>query len=156
MVHRGARNLVLLSRSGPENKHSLSIKEELKCARIETPACNIGDMERLSACLQTCLNTMPPLVWCIQAAAEVRVGSHTNWPSTCACVDLNFNRMACSPIYISKTGLQVYSRSLKDHETFTLSFLWAWTSLYFYPHSLELSVERRKRAMLLKIPTWMN
>ncbi|TVY91693.1 Reducing polyketide synthase [Lachnellula willkommii] len=39
----GARNLILLSRTGLSNKYAKPIKEELGCARIETPGCDITD-----------------------------------------------------------------------------------------------------------------
>jgi hypothetical protein len=65
--------LILLSRSGPRNKYSASIKEELKIARVETPACNIADAVSLKSCLENCLKDMPPIRGCIQAAVELRV-----------------------------------------------------------------------------------
>jgi acyl carrier protein len=69
MVDRGARFLILLSRSGPKNKFAADLVSRLasKGARVETPACDVGDFEALKALLDN-LHDMPPIKGCIQAS----------------------------------------------------------------------------------------
>ncbi|KAF7128246.1 hypothetical protein CNMCM5793_002788 [Aspergillus hiratsukae] len=72
-VQRGARNLILLSRSGPLNPHAHDLVRELKAkgARVATPACDITDRDRLKAVLFEFGQTMPPINGCIQASMVV-------------------------------------------------------------------------------------
>jgi hypothetical protein len=74
MVGRGARNLILLSRTGPGNKHAQSLKAELEGARVETPACDISDIFSLERCLGYYQTDMPPIKGCIQATVVRKVG----------------------------------------------------------------------------------
>lgn len=45
MVSRGAKNLVLLSRSGPHSEAAKELLQELKehTTRVETPSCDVAD-----------------------------------------------------------------------------------------------------------------
>ncbi|GIC84422.1 type I polyketide synthase [Aspergillus udagawae] len=72
-VERGARNLILLSRSGPLNPHAHDLVRELeaKGARIVTPACDITDRECLKTVLLEFGQTMPPIKGCVQASMVV-------------------------------------------------------------------------------------
>ncbi|RHZ54154.1 type I polyketide synthase [Aspergillus thermomutatus] len=72
-VERGARNLILLSRSGPQNPHAHDLVRELeaKGARVATPACDITNRECLKAVLSEFGKTMPPIKGCIQASMVV-------------------------------------------------------------------------------------
>jgi NAD(P)-dependent dehydrogenase (short-subunit alcohol dehydrogenase family) len=74
-VERGARNLILLSRSGPLNPHAHDLVRELeaKGARIVTPACDITDRECLKTVLLEFGQTMPPIKGCVQASMVVSV-----------------------------------------------------------------------------------
>ncbi|KAH2773310.1 hypothetical protein KXW10_002572 [Aspergillus fumigatus] len=72
-VERGARNLILLSRSGSQNPHAPDLIRELeaKGARVATPACDITDRECLKAVLYEFGQTMPPIKGCVQASMVV-------------------------------------------------------------------------------------
>ena len=74
MVDRGAKNLILLSRS---TQHSESVRVLLNDLRemgvkVETPACDISDEKALSTALGTCRH-LPPIKGCLQAAMVLKV-----------------------------------------------------------------------------------
>ena len=75
LVDRGARHLVLLSRSGAQSLPTVSLIEELqaKGVKVETPACDIAVEDSLYAVLTRCAETMPPIRGCIQASMVLRV-----------------------------------------------------------------------------------
>lgn len=75
MVSRGARNLLLLSRSGPVVDKSRILVEELRRsgARIEAPMCDVADVVSLKRVLQSYDKTMPPIRGCIQGSMVLRV-----------------------------------------------------------------------------------
>jgi hypothetical protein len=56
MVGRGARNLILLSRSGPKNDNATSLLKELNAvgARIEAPVCDVTKLDSVSSVLMQC------------------------------------------------------------------------------------------------------
>ncbi|GLB14084.1 type I Iterative Polyketide synthase (PKS) [Aspergillus tubingensis] len=74
MVRRGARYLILLSRSGPRNEASRRMIEELEARGITVcePACDIIDMTVLQQVLDECKQTMPPIKGCIQMTGVLR------------------------------------------------------------------------------------
>lgn len=76
MVSRGAKNLLLLSRSGPVVDKSRRLVEELRRsgARIEAPRCDVADAISLKRVLQSYEKTMPPIRGCIQGSMVLRVG----------------------------------------------------------------------------------
>lgn len=75
MVSRGAKNLLLLSRSGPVVDKSRILVEELRRrgARIEAPVCDVTDAISLERVLQSYEKTMPPIRGCIQSSMVLRV-----------------------------------------------------------------------------------
>ena len=75
MVNRGARNLILLSRSGPCNEIAKLFMEELENqgVRIESPSCDVANRESLYSYLKHCAKTMPQIRGCIQASAVLKV-----------------------------------------------------------------------------------
>lgn len=75
MVSRGAKNLLLLSRSGPVVDKSRILVEELRRsgARIDAPVCDIADATSLERVLQSYEKTMPPIRGCIQSSMVLRV-----------------------------------------------------------------------------------
>lgn len=75
MASRGARNLILLSRSGARSKEAIALKKELEQqgVHVETPACDVVDATLLESVLEQCLQTMPPIKGCIQAAVVFKV-----------------------------------------------------------------------------------
>jgi NAD(P)-dependent dehydrogenase (short-subunit alcohol dehydrogenase family) len=75
LVDRGARNLILLSRSGNQNVYAGVTTKDLqeKGATVLTPACDITDRAALASTLESCSRTMPPIKGCIQASMVVSV-----------------------------------------------------------------------------------
>jgi NAD(P)-dependent dehydrogenase (short-subunit alcohol dehydrogenase family) len=63
MVARGAKNLVLLSRNGPQSIELIELIEELRRDGIfvEAPACGISDIGSLLDTLDHCAKQMPPI-----------------------------------------------------------------------------------------------
>ncbi|RDL32026.1 Reducing type I polyketide synthase [Venustampulla echinocandica] len=81
LVDRGARNLILLSRSGPEgNEKSQALLEELrgKGVQVATPICDITSMKSLQNALRECPGNMPPVKGCIQASMVLRDSTFAN------------------------------------------------------------------------------
>ena len=74
MVERGARYLMLLSRSGPRDDAQRTFLSELrgKGAIIETPACDITDRAKFATVLKNCSKTMPEVNGLIQASMVLR------------------------------------------------------------------------------------
>ncbi|KAI0190176.1 putative polyketide synthase, partial [Xylaria flabelliformis] len=75
MVSRGARNLVLLSRSGPNSseKARLFVKK-LRDQGVDVycPQCDVADAAALTEVVRHCEASMPPISGCIQAAMNIR------------------------------------------------------------------------------------
>ncbi|KAJ0413227.1 hypothetical protein BJY00DRAFT_319996 [Aspergillus carlsbadensis] len=71
-VSRGARWLILLSRSGvnPSDRDTLQLMKDLDLQRVNivAPVCDISEKRALSKTLDTAMRTMPPIKGCIQAA----------------------------------------------------------------------------------------
>lgn len=77
MVSRGARNFILLSRSGAKSKESIDLIEELKPrgVAIAAPPCDVSVEDEVSTTLAKYRSTMPPIRGCIQASMVLKVGS---------------------------------------------------------------------------------
>ena len=77
MASRGAKNLLLLSRSGILKEGAIDFKAEIaeKGVRIHTPACNVADVLSLRAILEQDMQHMPPIKGCIQASVVMQVRS---------------------------------------------------------------------------------
>ena len=75
MAGRGAKNLLLLSRSGILKEGAIDFKAEMaeKGVRIHTPACNVADVSSLQAILEQDMQRMPPIKGCIQASVVMQV-----------------------------------------------------------------------------------
>lgn len=77
LVRRGAKNLLLLSRSGPQGKEgAIALLNEMRENRIhvECPVCDIADARALPSVLRQYSETMPPIKGCFQASMVLRVG----------------------------------------------------------------------------------
>lgn len=77
MANRGARYLILLSRTGPTNDEARELVEDLiqQGVHVETPLCNIADFSSLRRTLIMLQKTMPPIKGCIQSAMSLKVRS---------------------------------------------------------------------------------
>ncbi|KAI0415487.1 lovastatin nonaketide synthase [Xylaria grammica] len=74
MVHRGARNLVLLSRSGPQSEVAKNLVLELAQAGayVATPAVNLSNLQEIKRTFHEVSKSMPPIRGCIQATVALR------------------------------------------------------------------------------------
>ncbi|KAI1749775.1 KR domain-containing protein [Xylaria castorea] len=74
LVTRGARFLILLSRSGPRKKGSVELADQLKASGVvlETPMCDMTDLALLHMVLQDCSQRMPPVRGCIHATMVLK------------------------------------------------------------------------------------
>lgn len=70
MVDRGARHLLLLSRSGVRSPEARDFVEELttRGVQVVSPPCDISDLPSLQKVLDDVRINMPPIVGCIQGA----------------------------------------------------------------------------------------
>lgn len=80
MVARGARHLMLLSRSGASRPTAQALVNELAQQNVQvvTPACDIADLDQLKQVIQEASRTMPPFRGCIQGAMNLRDGIFEN------------------------------------------------------------------------------
>ena len=78
MVERGARNLILPSRSGPNGQKAQSLIRDLNAAGalIEAPICDVTSLDSLSSILRQCGQAMPAIKECIQASVVLKVIHH--------------------------------------------------------------------------------
>ncbi|KAF3055049.1 Lovastatin diketide synthase LovF [Daldinia childiae] len=74
MVDRGARNLILLSRSGVKSQEAKNLIRYLEGRQIcvVTPAVDISNLVALKHVLKPLEKTMPPIRGCIQATVALR------------------------------------------------------------------------------------
>lgn len=72
---RGARHLLLLSRSGTNSATSARFMEEMTAAgaHILAPACDINDSAALQDVLDYCSHALPPIKGCFQASMVIKV-----------------------------------------------------------------------------------
>ena len=75
MVERGARNLLLLSRSGKNSDTARQLVAELESQGVSvlTPKCDVSNTVQLKRLLQNAAENMPPIKGCIQATVALRV-----------------------------------------------------------------------------------
>lgn len=75
MVRRGARNLILISRSGAQTTTSKSLVDELDSqgVHVETPRVDISDELSLRTVLAKLSAVMPRIRGCIQASVALQV-----------------------------------------------------------------------------------
>ncbi|KAL9623322.1 MAG: hypothetical protein Q9160_002429 [Pyrenula sp. 1 TL-2023] len=86
---RGARNLVLLSRSGPVSQAATNLCRDLeqRGIRFEAPACDISNLESLEGCLRRCSRSLPPITGCVNTAmvrkdTTFETMSHEDWTTS--------------------------------------------------------------------------
>ena len=86
MVLRGAKHLILLSRSGPSTELARTFVQELReqGAHIETPICDISQTTPLLRVISELSLRMPPIKGCIQSSMVLKDSifeqmSHDNW-----------------------------------------------------------------------------
>ncbi|KAE8374944.1 putative polyketide synthase [Aspergillus bertholletiae] len=86
MASRGARYLILLSRSGPQSPVARELVHELEQqgVYVATPRVDISNLSEVQAVLSTLSHTTPPIRGCIQATVALRDNlfenmSHDDW-----------------------------------------------------------------------------
>ncbi|KAI0157191.1 hypothetical protein GGR52DRAFT_582973 [Hypoxylon sp. FL1284] len=86
MVSKGAKYLILPSRSGPSSAAASATIQELRSqgAVIETPVCDASSFSALSSCLEACAKIMPPIRGCINSAMALQdcmfeAMNHAQW-----------------------------------------------------------------------------
>ena len=74
MASRGAKNLILLSRSDAQSEAAVSLLAELESlgVRVESSPCDITNSDSLRTTLARCATTMPPVRGCLQASMVLR------------------------------------------------------------------------------------
>ncbi|ETS75720.1 hypothetical protein PFICI_12664 [Pestalotiopsis fici W106-1] len=89
MVGRGAKNLIVPSRSGASTQAALAIIGELagRGVRMMAPRCDAASSNDLTALLHNCTTDMPPIKGCINAAMVLQDSvsenmSYTQWSTT--------------------------------------------------------------------------
>ncbi|KAH8430928.1 uncharacterized protein LDX57_008592 [Aspergillus melleus] len=80
MVSRGARHLILLSRSGPKTTAARELVNDLESqgVSVATPKVDNSDFKSLKEVLDDLSQTMPPIRGCIQATLDLRDGLFSN------------------------------------------------------------------------------
>ena len=75
MVSRGAKHLLLLSRSGTSRSEARDFVQTLKDegVQIEAPACDITDAVSLEKALKLAQENMPSIKGCIQGSMVLKV-----------------------------------------------------------------------------------
>ncbi|KAK3321988.1 putative polyketide synthase [Apodospora peruviana] len=70
MVGRNAKNLVLLSRSGPRTEQAREFLAELRGqgVRVEAPPCDVTSLQAMKKVFEVDLKDMPPIKGCIQGS----------------------------------------------------------------------------------------
>ncbi|KAF2807319.1 ketoacyl-synt-domain-containing protein [Mytilinidion resinicola] len=70
MANRGAKNFIVLSRSGPNSDAAKLLLQDLSAqdVRVEHPTCDISCKEQVKAALALCAAKLPPIKGCIQAS----------------------------------------------------------------------------------------
>ena len=82
MVEHGARNIVLLSRSGGGREMVEQLREEIQCptARVLVKKCDASDEAQVRQMVNECSKSLPPICGIIHAAMVLRV-SKTSVPN---------------------------------------------------------------------------
>ncbi|KAI1276492.1 fatty acid synthase S-acetyltransferase [Xylaria sp. FL0933] len=105
MIRKGARNLIVLSRSGPSSQPAAEIisESEHEGAHIVAPCCDVSNLDSLLPVLRDCARTMPPIKGCINAAMVLEDAvfenmTHPQWKRTIQSkVDTSWNLHQCLP-----------------------------------------------------------
>ncbi|KAG7103603.1 Highly reducing polyketide synthase alt5 like protein [Verticillium longisporum] len=74
MASRGAKNLIILSRSGTSRPATQELVDELAQAGVNVvaPQCDVSNRKALTAILDECAATMPPIKGCIQGSMVLK------------------------------------------------------------------------------------
>lgn len=75
MMGRGAKYILLLSRSGAKDEVAIALLEELEENKVQVaaPACDISNEDTLISVLRELTKGFPPIKGCIQGSMVLRV-----------------------------------------------------------------------------------
>ncbi len=75
MMNRGAKNIMILSRSGAQSEAALALLEDLRHGGVNAlaPSCDITDETALKDVLARYKDIIPPIRGCIQGSMVLRV-----------------------------------------------------------------------------------
>jgi shikimate 5-dehydrogenase len=127
LVSKGARHLVLLSRSGASSPAAVKFVDDMTNlgVHIYAPACDITDRSRLQSIINECKYTMPPIKGCIQSSMVIRVSFSKS--NTCRYL-MTWHRMSHSRKCRCANGTRLCFQKSPDHGIYTLSYPQTWTS----------------------------
>ncbi|KAI0485064.1 hypothetical protein GGR56DRAFT_681136 [Xylariaceae sp. FL0804] len=74
LASRGAKHLILLSRSGPSTEEKTELLKDLasRGVQVSTPCCDVSDITSLRSALHSAAKSMPPVKGCIQGSMVLR------------------------------------------------------------------------------------
>ncbi|KAJ5703226.1 hypothetical protein N7488_010774 [Penicillium malachiteum] len=100
-ARHGARNLVLLGRSGANSKEAIALVEQLEeeGARVYAPPCDVMDADSVQRVMEEVSSTMPPIRGCIQGCMVLRDQlyenmSHADWRIAAECKALGSKNLS--------------------------------------------------------------
>ena len=78
MADKGAKHLILLSRSKKEDQETQNFLQLLRQMGVDVAAltCDITNERAVQDVIETCTNTMPPIKGCVQATMVSKVSVH--------------------------------------------------------------------------------
>jgi NAD(P)-dependent dehydrogenase (short-subunit alcohol dehydrogenase family) len=78
MMRKGAKYLILPTRSGPSSQTAIELVEYLRRngVVVAAPVCDVSSTDSLTTMLASCAETMPPIRGCINAAMTLQVCSN--------------------------------------------------------------------------------
>ena len=93
MANRGAKNLILLSRTGATRESAIELVADLEAKQVNvaTPPCDATNAETLRLALNECLTHMPSIKGCMQGSMVLKVCDLEIFPYFIT----NNNRMPC-------------------------------------------------------------
>ncbi|QSZ30469.1 hypothetical protein DSL72_000023 [Monilinia vaccinii-corymbosi] len=73
-ARRGAKNLILLSRSGAKSQEAIKLVQELTSqgVHVETPCCDVSDADSVAAVISHYTEVMPPIKGCVQCSMVLK------------------------------------------------------------------------------------
>ncbi|KAI0019183.1 hypothetical protein F4780DRAFT_771382 [Xylariomycetidae sp. FL0641] len=108
LADKGARYLILPSRSGISSKAASTAVDEIqsKGVMVATPVCDASSLSELSDALRVCAETMPPIKGCINSAMALQDSlfeamNHAQWDLTMqskAQTSCNLDRLLPGPL----------------------------------------------------------
>ena len=80
MIERGAKHLLLLSRSGGKNEDARDFVNGFQDVSIAAPRCDVSDAHALARTLEEYTTRLPPIQGCIQASMVLGVRNPNQYP----------------------------------------------------------------------------